>query len=97
MWCTVSVEYRLGVFFHNSYSEMLKSHYSGFAWILFWCTGIMVSGHWGVGWKRHYCVHRFLYLQLFLKCSCLSAIFLYLQQLSRSSSSLQVGFCGTLL
>ena len=35
-------------FFHNSFSETLESHYFGYAWILFWCTGIVVSGSWGV-------------------------------------------------
>ena len=28
-----------------SFSEILESHYLGCVWILFWCTGIVVSGH----------------------------------------------------
>ena len=39
----VSGELRFGVSFHTSFIEILDSHYFGYAWILFWCTGIVVK------------------------------------------------------
>ena len=56
MLCRGSGEYRLGVSFLTSISEMLDNHYLVCSRILFWCTGIVVSGGWGVGKKSGLCV-----------------------------------------
>ena len=62
----------MGVSFLTSISEILDSHYFVCARVLFWCTGIVVSGGWGVGRKSGLCVHIFLYLQLLSKSSSLT-------------------------
>ena len=72
MLCRGSGEERLGVSFYTSISEILDSHYFVCAWILFFCTGIVVSGGWGVGRKSSLFVHIFLYLQLLSKSNSLT-------------------------
>ena len=53
---------------------MLDNLYFVGSRISFWCTGIVVSGGWGVGKKSGLLVHRFLYLQLLSKSSSLTVL-----------------------